>query len=182
MLKSRRGAGKVRTILVILIAAAILAVGWYAGGGLPETIGPWEAGVVMRGTSVKRVYQAGERPLVLPVLERLCRVTTSPQVVTLTGEEETVRSGDLTVESQVIYSSRDAAKAVESFTPDGTHEMIRKRLGEEISQLLHGVLTDPALLNNDEQRMITTAQVHVGLREAFEETGVSVDSYQIRVR
>jgi len=172
-----------KTILLAVLALSI------AGAGLTlsrqrEVVGVDQLGVVVSPGGRIAVYQAGEQPLVLPLIQHYVRLTAKPVRYELTDGKSLIVSGpgqqEIKIGCQVRYQVDDAAKLVASkgvTDPQAAIEsIIRAHLTTEVTAVLK---QQNASLDDVQTRVVLVASTHDSLKQLLAPVGVGLISFDL---
>ena len=168
-------------IFIIVLIAGILIFSFAMGKRNPVTDG--QVGVVVGPDGKYKIYQAGERPFVIPFIQRLYAVSLQRQDLIISGKDGYRLSDDgrdILIESRVIYKISDPDRAIETFGPVETHQRVRDRIRQLLTPLLQEKIKDISYLDSAQKRMPAIAEIHLGLIDSFSKQGISILSYQLR--
>lgn len=166
-------------VLIICIAAAGFLLSRQR-----EIVGVDQLGVVISPGGTISVYQAGEQPLVLPIMHRYVTLTAKPIRLAMTEEKSIVITGqdnkEIKVGCQVRYQVEDAAKLVATHGVEAPQVavdgLIRKLLTEQIGDTLR---QENASLDDVQTRVVMVASVHQSLKLALAPSGINVLSFDL---
>ena len=176
-------AKKSRTAFFLIVALCIAGAGFMLSRQR-EVVGVDQIGVVVSPGGRIAVYQAGARPLVLPLIQRYVRLTAKPvryemtdgKSITITGPNKKV----IKIGCQVRYQVEDAAKLVAAQGTEAPQTaieaLILKHLTGELSATLQ---KENASLDDVQTRVILVASIHQTLKQALAPSGVGVLSFDL---
>lgn len=164
-------------LMLILVTVAIAK---------KSVVGEGEVGVTSGFGGSITIYDPGKVPYAIPFIERYGIVSTMPKVVSFTdGESVKISSKEgesIFVESQVTYSITDVEKAVKTFGIEDTHQNIRNEIKRLLDIVVKDAIPDIKAIDNDKERPLLTATIHLNLNDLLKDKGVSVSGYQIRYK
>jgi len=170
----------------LLLLVMVLVV---AGAGLllsrqREVVGVDQFGVVVSPGGRIAVYQAGERPLVLPLLQGYVRLTAKPiryeltdaKAITITGAKQQA----ITIGCQVRYQVEDAAKLVASQGTAAPQVAIEGLIHQQLtSQLTAALQKEGASLDDVQTRVMLVGDIHQTLKQALSPLGITILSFDL---
>lgn len=169
-----------KTVITALVLAAAVLLFSFSGR---TTIGPDEIGVRTGPGKALAVFPAGERPLVLPGVHRLIRLTTKPVAFVMAGVGAvtvTTPKGEQQIACRLRYQVKDAALLVRNFGSDEPQTLLendlRQRMQEEFGRRLAAA---PHLLDSPTSRIPFIAESHAALNNALQNKGVAILSLEL---
>lgn len=148
-----------------------------------DVIKEGEAGIVVSNGGDVTVYSPGDRPSVVPFLNKYYVVSTKPEVISFVKDEAMhVPSSSVSsraVESQVTYFIEDVSLAVQEFGVQDIHQNIKKAIKDDLESIIKEEMADPDVLLDSKKRALTIANVHLRLNEVFKKKGVSITNYEL---
>lgn len=174
---------RTKTTICLLLALAL------AGAGLFMTrqrqiIGVDQIGVVISPGQRIAVYQAGDHPLVLPLLQRLVVLTAKPIRYELTEAKAiaiTPPEGPaLRVACQIRYQIEDAAKLVASQGEKAPQAAIEALIQSQVTAHINTALAPAgSSLDDVPTRIALVGDTHQGLKEALAPFGVTLLAFEL---
>lgn len=176
-------AKQLKTILWAALALCIAGAGFMLTRQR-EVVGVDQIGVVVSPGGKIAVHQAGDRPLVLPLVERYVRLTAKPVRYELTDGKSLILADwnqkQIKIGCQVRYLVDDAAKLVASQgteAPQAAIEtLINKHLSDEIGATLK---KEGASLDDVQTRVFLVANTHNSLKQLLAPLGIQVISFDL---
>ncbi len=168
-------------IFIVALIAGILIFSFAIGKHNPVKDG--QAGVVVGPDGKYKIYQAGEKPFVIPLVQKLYAVSLQKQDFIISGKDGYMLSDDgrnILIESRVIYKISDLDRAINTFGPVETHQKVRERIRQLLIPLLQEKIKDISYLDSAQKRIPAIAEIHLGLNDSFSKQGISILSYQLR--
>ena len=167
------------TLIVALVVCAGLLLSRQR-----EVVGVDQIGVVVSPGGRITVYQPGDRPLVLPLLQHFVRLTAKPIRYALTDAKAITitdaKQKSLAIGCQVRYQVTDAAKLVAAQGTEAPQQAIEGIILQHLTQQLTAALTqENASLDDVQTRVVLVGGVHQALKESLEPMGISVLSFDL---
>lgn len=149
-----------------------------------EVVGVDQIGVVVSLGSRIAVYQAGDRPLVLPLIQRYVRLTAKPVRYELTeGKSITITRPNqqpLKIGCQVRYQVGDAAKLVASQGTEAPQTAIETLVLQQLTNQLNAALQqEGASLDDVQTRVILVGEIHQSLKQSLTPLGIEFISFDL---
>lgn len=149
-----------------------------------EVVGVDQIGVVVSPGGNITVHQAGDRPLVLPLVQQYVRLTAKPVRYELTDGKSLIITGpdqqEIKIGCQVRYQVDDAAKIVASQGTEAPQtaieSIIHQHLHDEISAALK---PEHASLDDVQTRVILVASIHNSLKQLLNPLGINIISFDL---
>lgn len=169
--------------LILLIVALVVGSGLLLSRHR-EVVGVDQIGVVVSPGGRISVYQPGDRPLVIPIVQRYVRLTAKPiryeltdaKAITITDSKQQAN----TIGCQVRYQVTDAAKLVASQGTNGPQQGIETIIHQLLTTQLRAALQkENASLDDVQTRVVLVGGIHQSLKEALDPLGVGVLSFDL---
>ncbi len=164
--------------IVVLVAAVILLS--FTGR---TTINDGEVGVRLGPGKAVAVFASGERPLVVPGLHRMIRLTTRPVAFTMAGVGGIVVAAgeqEKRIDCRLRYQVVDAARLIARFGTDQPQTNLENDLRQQVtSELATRLAADPHALDSPASRIPFIAETHHQLDTTFQADGVTVLSFEL---
>lgn len=176
-------AKKSKTLLVLVLALSVVGAGLFLSRQR-EVVGVDQIGVVVSPGGRIAVYQAGERPLVLPMLHRFVRLTAKPIRYELTDAKAiTITDSNnkaLSIGCQVRYQMADAAKLVGTQGTEAPQQAVEGIIHQHLTaQLTAALQKQGATLDDVQTRVILVGGIHQTLKQALDPLGITVLSFDL---
>ncbi len=170
------------TVFLGALVIAFLFFSFFLGRKPPVKNG--EIGLTKGITGDYRIFREGEKPFVIPFVQKYATLPTGAEVISFIGDEGYSIPGDKKgrIESQVTYSIDDPETVARSFGIERTNEKIRERIRERLTRLLEKMVTSETDLGDPKVRIPIIAEIHLGLNDSLKEEGISILSYRIRMK
>jgi regulator of protease activity HflC (stomatin/prohibitin superfamily) len=171
-----------KTLLVLVVALVVSGGLWLSRQR--EVVGVDQIGVVVSPGGRIAVYQPGDRPLVLPMLQHYVRLTAKPvryeltdaKAITITG----VNHQAITIGCQVRYQVEDAAKLVAAQGPEAPQVAVEGIIHQHLSaQLTAALQKENASLDDVQTRVVLVGGVHQTLKEVLDPLGIRVLAFDL---
>jgi len=166
-------------IAAVVLVAAVLILS-FSGR---TTIGPDEIGVRIGPGSAVTVFTAGARPLVIPGLHRMLRLTSRPVAFVMAGVSGvavTTPKAEKRIDCRLRYQVEDAARLVERFGVDRPQALLEDRLRQAVrDEFTRRLDEDPHALDSPVGRIPFIAESHNSLDAALRADGVRVLSLEL---
>lgn len=149
-----------------------------------EIVGVDEIGVVISPGTRVAVYQAGDRPLVIPILQHYLKLTAKPIRYELTedkGISITVpNQPPIKIGCQVRYQIDDAAKLVASQGVAAPQTAIEGLILQELTRQLNAALQkEGASLDDVQTRVVLVGDIHQNLKQTLTPLGIGFLSFDL---
>lgn len=149
-----------------------------------EIVGVDQIGVVVSPGARISVYQAGDRPLVLPMIQRYVRLTAKPVRYELTeGKGITITRPNqqpLKIGCQVRYQVGDAAKLVASQGTEAPQAAIEALVLQQLTAQINAALQkEGASLDDVQTRVILVGDIHQNLKQTLTPFGIDFISFDL---
>ncbi len=162
-----------------VLAAALLALS-FSGR---TTVGPEEIGVRLGPGDTVTIFQAGERPLILPGVHRFIRLTRRPVAFVMAGVGGivvTTPAVEKSIDCRLRYQIDDAARFIERFGTDRPQALLEDRLRQAVRDAFTRRLgDDPHALDSPLTRIPLIAETHTSLDTALRVDGVRLLSIEL---
>lgn len=172
-----------KTLLLLVVALCM------AGAGVllsrqREVVGVDQVGVVVSPGGRIAVYRAGDRPLVLPLIQHYVRLTAKPVRYELTDAKAITITGSnqppITIGCQVRYQVEDAGKLVASQGTEAPQTAIEGLIHQHlVAQLGAALQQENASLDDVQTRVILVGSIHQTLKETLAPLGIGVLSFDL---
>lgn len=176
-------ANQSKTILWAVLALCIIGAGFMITRQR-EVVGVDQIGIVVSPGGKITVHQAGDRPLILPLIQNFVRLTAKPvryemtdgkSLIILDSEQHEIKIG-----CQVRYQVEDAAKLVASQGTEAPQTAIETVIHQYLTQEISATLKqENASLDNVQTRVILVASIHDSLKKILAPLGVSLISFDL---
>ncbi len=175
--------GKHKYFKVILIIFCVISAG-FLFSRQREIIGVDQIGVVVSPGARLAVYQAGDRPLVLPLVQHLVRLTAKPIRYELTDAKGIAitrpNQAPLNIGCQVRYQVDDAAKMVASQGAEAPQNALETFILQQLTAQLSAALQpEGASLDDVQTRVILVGDIHQNLKQALTPLGIEFLSFDL---
>jgi len=169
------------TVFLAVLVIAFLFFSFFLGR--KPTVKKGEVGLVKSISGDYRILKEGEKPFVLPFIQKYTTLSTGTEVVSFVEEEGYNIPGSKKgrIESQITYSIDNPKTVADRFGIEDTSGRIRDRIKESLTGLLAKMVTSETDLNDPTVRIPLIAEIHIGLNESLKEDGISILSYRIRM-
>lgn len=174
---------KATSLRWLIIALCII------GGGFlltrqREIVGVDQIGVVVSPGGRIAVYQAGERPLVLPMVQDYVRLTAKPIRYEMIDDKSIAVSGPnkqtVTIGCQVRYQVEDAARLVETQGKGAPQASIEGLIRKKLTDIFNATLQqEGASLDEVTTRVVLVGEIHQTLKQTLTPSGVSILSFDL---
>lgn len=149
-----------------------------------EVVGVDQIGVVVSPGARISVYQAGDRPLVLPMIQRYVRLTAKPVRYEMTdGKSITITRPNqqpITIGCQVRYQVVDPAKLVATQGAEAPQTAIEVLILQQLTAQLGATLQkEGASLDDVQTRVVMVGDIHQSLKQALIPVGIEVLSFDL---
>lgn len=149
-----------------------------------EVVGVDQIGVVVSPGSRISAFQAGSRPLVLPLIQRYVRLTAKPVRYELTdGKSITITRPNqqpAKIGCQVRYQVGDAVKLVATQGAEAPQTAIEAIILQQLTAQLSAALQkEGASLDDVQTRVILVGDIHQTLKQALTQYGIDVLSFDL---
>ena len=176
-------AKKMRSIVWLVLIVGIVGVGFLLSRQR-EVVGVDQIGVVVSPGGRIAVYRAGDRPLVLPVIQQYVRLTAKPIRYELTDAKgitvTDAKHQAITIGCQVRYQVEDAAKLVATQGVDEPQDAIEALIHKLLTtQLGAAMQKENASLDDVQTRVILVGTIHQALRQTLAPMGIEVISFDL---
>jgi len=167
----------------ILIILCVLGAGVFLTRQR-EIVGVDQIGVVVSPGGRISVYQAGDSPLVLPMIQRYVRLTAKPVRYELTeGKSIAITRPNqepLKIGCQVRYQVIDAAKLVTAQGTESPQTAIEALILKQLTTQLNDALQkEGASLDDVQTRVILVGDIHQTLKQTLPLSGIDVLSFDL---
>jgi len=169
------------TVSLAALVIAFLFLSFFMGRKPPVKNG--EVGLIKNFSGDYRIIREGEKPFVLPLIQKYTTLPTGAEVISFTGEEGYSIPGKkkIRLESQVTYSIDNPKTVAKRFGIEKPSEKIRDRIKKSLDDLLEKMVTSETDLNDPKIRIPIIAEIHLGLNDSLKKEGISILSYRIRI-
>jgi regulator of protease activity HflC (stomatin/prohibitin superfamily) len=149
-----------------------------------EVVGVDQIGVVVSPGGRIAVYQAGDRPMVLPLIQRYVRLTAKPVRYELTDAKgitvTDAKHQAITIGCQVRYQVNDAAKLVATQGTESPQTAIESLIHQLLTaQMTAALHTENASLDDVQTRVLLVGSIHQALRQSLGPMGIEVISFDL---
>lgn len=149
-----------------------------------QIVGVDQIGVVVSPGSRIAVYQAGESPLVLPMIQRYVRLTAKPIRYELTDgkslEISRPNQPPLKIGCQVRYQVADAARLVASQGTEAPQAAIEALLLQQLTKQISATLQpEGASLDDVQTRVMLVGDLHQNLKQTLAPFGIEFLSFDL---
>lgn len=149
-----------------------------------EIVGVDQIGVVVSPGGRVAVYQAGDSPLVLPMIQRYVRLTAKPVSYELTDAKSITitrpNGPPIKIGCQVRYQVLDAAKLVASQGTEAPQTAIEALILQQLTELLNATLQQAgASLDDVQTRVVLVGDSHLALKQSLAPLGIDVLSFDL---
>lgn len=176
-------ANKTKTIRGILLAVCILGTGFFLTRQR-EIVGVDQIGVVISPGARVTAYQAGDSPLVIPVLQRYLKLTAKPIRYALTDSKSIIinrpNQQPISIGCQVRYQIEDAAKLVKSQGAEAPQAAIEAIILQQLTEALQATLQKTgASLDDVQTRVVLVGDIHQNMKQTLSPLGIGFLSFDL---
>lgn len=167
----------------VLIVLCVFGVGFLLTRQR-EVVGVDQVGVVVSPGGRISVFQAGDRPLVLPLIQHYVRLTAKPVRYELTDGKSIAiprpNQPPAKIGCQVRYQVADAAKVVATQGVEAPQGAIEALILQQLTTQLSAALQkEGASLDDVQTRVILVGDIHQTLKQVLTPTGIDVLSFDL---
>jgi hypothetical protein len=149
-----------------------------------EIVGVDQIGVVVSLGSRISVYQAGDQPLVIPIVQRYLLLTAKPIRYALTEGKSIIINGpnqqEIKIGCQVRYQIEDAAKLVSSQGVEAPQASVEALILQQLTAQMNAALQNAgASLDDVQTRVALVGDIHQNLKQALTPLGITFISFDL---
>ncbi len=174
---------KSKCLKLILMVTCVFGTGFLLSRQR-EVVGIDQIGVVVSPGARISVYQVGDRPLVLPIIQRYVRLTAKPVRYELTdGKGITIprpNQQPIKIGCQVRYQVNDAARLVATQGTEAPQTAIEALILQQLTAQLSAALQqEGASLDDVQTRVMLVGDIHQNLKLALTPLGIEFLSFDL---
>ncbi len=173
------------TIYIITVIITTLAITYFSAikAPIPEE----NTGIRIRFDKIEKTYLSGEKPFILPIVDKYLIIPNGEKTLHLTGKYailyKTSDNKEELLEAKLVYRINDNTLFLQEFGYDNPLSLLEKGIRDELTIGIQTNLQgNVAAINNTRNRILLIAGLHVDLNEKYSPVGVQLDNFEISVK